>query len=191
MILSCCHDYHGVSLIRFFLGIKDEIPKATTFSFPDKLNVYNGRNGTFEKAEESISQQKIAVLEYKNKSAIYDFSSEQYFSDIRQSRIVIRGTNGEIINNTCTYLDGVAPVTFDLKRNFCGSYENLDGMYLDSIVGNGKTLYINPFKKSRLSDEEIAIATCLVKMKEYLHNDKDFYNLSDAITDTATLLNYT
>lgn len=189
--ISCCHDYHGISLIRFFLGIKDEIPKVTTFSFPDKLNVYNGRNGTFEKAEERISQQKIAILEYKNKTAVYNFSSEQYFSDIRNSRIVIRGTNGEIINDTVTYLDGTTPISFDLKRNFCGSYENLDGMYLDSIIGNGKILYKNLFTKSRLSDEEIAIATCLVKMKEYLHNNKDFYNLSDAITDTATFLNHT
>ncbi|MCQ2735389.1 MAG: Gfo/Idh/MocA family oxidoreductase [Alphaproteobacteria bacterium] len=186
--LSCCHDYHAASLIRFFLDVKDEIPKITSFSFPDKLNVMGGRNGTFEKAEERLSQQKIAVLEYKNKSAIYDFTSEQYFSDIRHSRIIIRGTNGEIINNTCTYLDGVTPVTFDLKRNFCGKNESLDGLYLDSITGNGKILYKNPFYKARLTDEEIAIATCLLKMKDYLLTGTQFYSLYDAITDVKTSL---
>lgn len=189
--LSCCHDYHAVSLIRYFLGIKDEMPKVTSFSFDDRLNVYNCRTGIIEKTILKTSKQKIAILEYKNKTAVYNFSSEQYFSDIRNSRIVIRGTNGEIINDTVTYLEGNIPMTFTLTKNESGKYENLDGFCLNEIVGNGKILYKNPFPLKRLSDEEIAIATCLIKMKEYLHNNKDFYNLSEAITDTETFLNNT
>lgn len=188
--LSCCHDYHAVSLIRYFLGIKNEIPKVTSFSLDDKLNVYNCRSGIIEKPILKTSKQKIAILEYKNKTAVYNFSSEQYFSDIRNSRIVIRGTNGEIINDTVTYLAGNKPMTFTLTRNESGKYENLDGFCLNEIVGNGKILYKNPFPLKRLSDEEIAIATCLTEMKEYLNTNKDFYNLSEAITDTATFFKH-
>ena len=186
--LSCCHDYHAVSLIRFFLGVKDKIPKVTSFDLPDKLNVYNGRNGTFKEPEEKISKHTVSVLEYGNKSAVYDFTAEQYFSDIRSSLIIIRGTNGEILNNVCTYLDGTTPMKFNLERNFCGKNENLDGMYLDSITGNGKILYKNPFDKARLTDEEIAIATCLDKMDEYIKTGTDFYPLNDALTDALTSL---
>ncbi len=186
--LSCCHDYHAISLIRFFLDIGDEIPKITTATIPDKLNVYNFRNGKFKEKEEKISTQKISVLEYNSKNAIYNFNCEQYFSDIRSSKIIIKGTNGEIVNNRCTYLENLTPITFEMHKNMMGQNENLDGMYLDSIVGNGKILYKNPYIPKRLTDEEISIATCLEKMSEYLKTNKDFYSLKEAILDSKTSL---
>lgn len=186
--LSCCHDYHAVSLIRYFLDVKNEMPTILTVTLPDKVIKYNGRGGKCEPTEIN-AQQKIAVLNYGDKSAVYDFGHEQYFSDIRSSRIVIRGTKGEIINDTCTYLDGDTPLKFDLIRNYCGANENLDGMYLDSITGNGRVLYKNPFPTVRFSDEETAIATCLIKMKEYLETGKAFYSIKDAALDFKTALN--
>lgn len=186
--LSCCHDYHAVSLIRYFLDVKNKMPTISTVTLPDRVIKYNGRGGKCEPAEIN-AQQKIAVLNYGDKSAVYDFGREQYFSDIRASRIVIRGTKGEIINDTCTYLDGDTPLKFNLIRNYCGTNENLDGMYLDSITGNGRVLYKNPFPTVRFSDEETAIATCLIKMKEYLETGKSFYTIKDAALDFKTALN--
>lgn len=183
--LSCCHDYHAISLIRYFLELNDEMPKITTVTLNDTVTRYNSRTGLTIPAEIN-SQQKIAILNYRNKTAVYDFSSAQYFSDIRNSRIIIRGTNGEIVNNTCTYLHGTTPIKFDLIRNHCGTNENLDGFYLDSISGNGTVLYKNPFLGARLTDEEIAIATCLTKMYEYLVKGNSFYPLKEAITDSET-----
>ena len=79
------------------------------------------------------------------------------------------------------------PHTFELKRNSFGSEENLDGYALLNITGNGKILYTNPFKYARLSDEEIAIATCILKMKEYTQNGTEFYNTGDAFLDNILI----
>ena len=185
--LSCCHDYHAVSLIRYFLNIANKLPEVKSIALPDTVVRYNGRNGITEPTE-ITSQQKISVMMYPNQTAIYDFNMEQYFSDIRNSRIVIRGTKGEIINDTVTYLDGTTPMKFDLIRNYCGTNESLDGMYLDAITGNGKILYRNPFRGARLTDEEIAIACCLIKMGEYIESGISFYDIKDAATDSKTAL---
>ena len=180
--LSCCHDYHAASLIRFFLGIADKVPTKTTVTLPDKLTRYNCRAGHIAPAMVD-SEEKITVLDFGTKTAIYDFNFEQYFSDIRSSRIVIRGTNGEIINNTCTYLKDGIPHSFEIKRNYFGAEESLDGFSLLNITGNGNILYTNPFKNIRYSDEDIAIATCLVKMKDYLESGLDFYSSKEAFID--------
>lgn len=184
--LSCCHDYHAASLVRFFLGIKDEKPQKTTLTLPDKLVRYNGRNGYIAPTA-TTSEQRITVLDFGTKSAVYDFNSEQYFSDIRASRIVIRGTKGEIIDNTCTYLKDGTPHSFEIKRNFYGKEESLDGFSLVGITGEGKVLFENPFKGARLSDEEIAIATCLVKMKEFKEGGEAFYTAEEAFLDYSLI----
>lgn len=180
--LSCCHDYHAASLIRFFLDIKDETPEKTTVVLPDVLNRYNCRAGIIDPCKVS-SEQKITVFKFGEKTAVYDFNFEQYFSDIRSNRIIIRGTNGEIVNNVCTYLKDGLPHSFEIKRNCYGSEESLDGFSLLNLTGNGEVLYENPFKGARLSDEDIAIATCLLKMHDYTQNGTEFYSSSNAAYD--------
>lgn len=162
--LSCCHDYHAVSLMRYFLDIKDETPEIAGTCVTDKLTRYNGRYGVTEPCEVK-TELKIAVLKYGNKTAVYNFNKEQYFSDIRASHTVIRGTKGEIADGVCTYLDGNTPKRFEVKTDI-------------------KPRYVC------LSDDEKAIAECLCKMSEYLKTGKEFYSLSDAVTDTLTALSF-
>ena len=140
------------------------------------------------KHETITTEEKFVVLRFKNKTAIYDFNYEQYFSDIRRSRILIRGTNGEILNDECTYLKDGLPHSFTLKRNSYGTNENLDGYTLVNITAEGKVLYENPFKGARLSDEEIAIATCILNMKKYLETGVPFYTLIEAANDSKMFL---
>ena len=181
--LSCCHDYHAASLIRFFLDTGFEEPEITSISLTDPVIRYNSRAGYLKSSAVIPAEEKIKIFKFKDKTAVYDFSFEQYFSDIRSSQIAIRGTNGEITNNTCTYLKYGVPQRFEIRRNAYGVEESLDGMCLFNITGNGEVLYTNPFPYSRLSDEEIAIATCLLKMKEYLDTRKEFYSVKDACFD--------
>ncbi len=184
--LSCCHFYHAASLIRFFLETGFEEPEVTTHTLNDTVTRYNSRNGYLTTPILTDSEQTIKIFKFDGKSAVYDFTYEQYFSDIRSSRIVIRGENGEIVDNTCTYLSGGVPQSFEIKRNQYGSCENLDGMCLFNIVGND-ILYTNPFPTARLSDEEIAIATCLTSMKKYLETNQEFYSVQDAAFDAQMM----
>ncbi len=185
--LSCCHDYHAASLIRFFLDTGFELPRVTAVTLPDPVTRYNGRGGIAASPAVVQAEESIRILQFRDKTAVYDFSREQYFSDIRASRIVIRGERGEIVDNTCTYLEGGIPQRFTLRRGTCGSEENLDGFSLLRITGNGRVLYKSPFPGARLSDEEIAVATCLVKMKAYADGKGVFYSVKDAAFDCRLL----
>ena len=182
--LSCCHDYHAASLIRFFLDTGDEMPETSSFTLPDTVTRYNSRGGLLKEPQTVTAEEKFVVLRFKDKTALYDFNYEQYFSDIRASRIVIRGTNGEILNNECTYLKDGLPHSFSLQRNSYGANESLDGFTLVNITAEGNVVYENPFKGARLSDEEIAIATCLLNMKKYLETGTPFYSIKDAALDS-------
>ena len=186
--LSCCHDYHAASLIRFFLGTGDEMPEASSFTLPDTVTRYNSRISLLNEPLTVTAEEKFVVLRFKNKTALYDFNYEQYFSDIRRSRILIRGTNGEILNDECTYLKDGLPHSFTLQRNSYGTNESLDGFTLVNITADGNVVYENPFKDARLSDEEIAIATCLLNMKKYLETGIPFYSLQEAALDSKIFL---
>ena len=186
--LSCCHDYHAASLIRFFLGTGDEMPEGFSFTQSDTVTRYNSRVGLLKEPQTVTSDEKFAFLKFKSKTAVYDFNYEQYFSDIRRSRILIRGTNGEILNNECTYLKNGIPHSFTLRRNSYGTNESLDGFTLVNIIAEGKVLYENPFKGARLSDEEIAIATCLLNMQKYLETRIPFYTLKESALDSKIFL---
>ena len=51
-------------------------------------------------------------------------------------------------------------------------------MFLDQCV------YKNPFYPARMNDDEIAVASCLEKMKTYVETGEDFYPLREAAQDT-------
>ncbi len=183
--LSCCHDYHAVSLIRHFLKVGNSMPRVKSIEFSEEITLYNSRAGYIDPTKKDSSH-TLALLDFDGKTALYDFVKDQYFSDIRHKRIVIRGDKGELFNDTCTYLQDGRVRCFKLERIGRGANGNLDGLYLDSIVGEGRILYQNPFYKARLTDEEIAIATCLVKMDNYLKIGLPFYSVEDAALDAKT-----
>ena len=58
-------------------------------------------------------------------------------------------------------------------------------MFLESMV------YENPFYPARLNDDEIAVASCLVAMKEYVETGKEFYPLREALQDAGELFRRT
>ena len=60
---------------------------------------------------------------------------------------------------------------------------NLEGYYHKGILAGSEWVYRNPFAPARLTDDEIAVATCLDKMAHYAAGGPDFYSLAEASHD--------
>jgi len=182
--ISFTNSYHAISLMRKFLGLHFENAKITAARF--KVPGYPGfsRQGNPAKEEIVMRDQTIAVFNFGNKTGIYDFEADQHRSWIRSQQVLIKGTKGEINNTSIQYLkDYLTPIKSDFKRVNIGENENLEGYGLKGIIADGEWQYVNPFLNSRLSDDEIAVASCIVKMSEYIRGGKSFYSLADASQD--------
>ena len=130
------------------------------------------------------TNQTISEFDFGDRFGIFDFSDAQYFSWIRSPRLLVRGEHGEINNNEVRYLlDFKSPITLDLRRDDTGQNGNLEGFYHRGILAGAEWVYRNPFPRARLSDDEIAVATCLKKMAAYAGGGPDFYSLAEASQD--------
>ena len=182
--VSVAHGYHGISLIRKFLGIGYENVAIRAFEFSSPLIAGPDRSGPPSEEKRKQSLQKIAYLQFGQKHAVFDFTPDQYFSWIRSHRLLVRGERGEINNLDSCYLDDFrTPVRIRFERSDAGQAGNLEGYYHKGYSAGGQEWYQNPFAHGRLSDEEIAVATCLGSMGRYLETGESFYSLAEASQD--------
>lgn len=182
--ISAAHDYHGISLMRRFLGVTYEEAEIRAFTFQSPIIKGPGRHGGPEREELADSRQTIASFHFPGKLGMYDFTSDQYFSWIRSPRILIRGEKGEIVHDQVkALLDYQTPVELELRRIQTGAGGNLEGFYLKAIALGEEQVYRNPFIPGRLADDEIAVATCLEKMGRYAAGGAPFYSLQEASQD--------
>lgn len=182
--ISACHGYHAMSLMRRFMGLTYENAVITTHSFKSPLVKGPDRDGDPKSEKTIISEQAIAMLDFGEKLGIYDFDGEQYFSWIRGLRLNVRGEKGEITDNIIRYLkDYLTPVEIELNRMNAGENGNLEGYYLKGIMAGEQWVYKNPFIPGRLTDDEIAVATCLIKMDAYVKGGPELYSLAEASQD--------
>jgi predicted dehydrogenase len=183
--VSVCHGYHGISLIRRLLGIGYEPAKIAARTFPEVVVGGPDRNG-HPPTEERLDRQSqlVAHLDFGDKQAVFDFVGSMYHSSIRSHRMLVRGPRGEINSNDVRYLEDFrTPIEYRLRRVDAGQTGNLDGHFLQGVLGGSEWLYRNPFPFARLMDDEIAIAECMWKMGEYAHGGPDFYSLAEASQD--------
>lgn len=180
--VSVCHWYHAMSLIRRFMGLKFENATISTHSFKFPL-IQNPEKGEL-KGKLVDSNQVFAMLDFDGKLGVYDFTYDQYFSWIRTLRLTVRGTEGEIVDNQVRYLENqCTPVELELRRLNAGENGNLEGYYLKGILAGAEWVYENPYIPGRITDDEIAIASCLEKMDIYAKGGPEFYSLAEASQD--------
>jgi predicted dehydrogenase len=183
--VSVCHGYHGISLIRKFLGVGFEPATISAKKLPETVIGGPDRNGR-PPVEERVDRQNqlVAHLDFGRCQAVFDFVGSMYHSYIRSHRILIRGTRGEINFDRVRYLrDFQTPIDFEFRRADMGHTGNLDGHFLQGILAGESWAYRNPFPFARLMDDEIAIAACLQGMAEYSKGGPDFYSLAEACQD--------
>ncbi|MEM7119400.1 MAG: Gfo/Idh/MocA family oxidoreductase, partial [Chloroflexota bacterium] len=182
--ISVAHAYHGISLMRRYLGIGYENATITAKNFDSTIVDGPGRDGPPAKAKIVETQQRIAWFDFGSKSGVFDFTGDQYFSYIRGQRVLVRGERGELVDETAVYLqDHVTPIHVCFERHSSGINGNLEGHHLKGIQAGTEWVYTNPLAPARLSDEEIAVGTCLLRMAEVADGGPDFYSLREACQD--------
>lgn len=168
--VSSTHGYHAVSMMRGFLECGYEPTEVNAQNFSAPLINPLLRDAWNEDLSPAPRTTTIATIDFGDgKSGLYNFVENQWHNQLRHRRIVIRGSAGEIVDNQLAALvTGPAIVDSEFRRYQLGYDLNLDGFDTEHISLNGKVLYKNPFIGLRLMDEEIAIATMMVAMKDWI-----------------------
>lgn len=182
--LSACHGYHGISLIRRFLGIGAEQATVTARRFSSPIIQGPGRDGPPRAEQMTQSDQLLAAFDFGDRLGILDFTPDQYFSYIRGQRLLVRGERGEIIDDKAVYLkDHLSSIHVAFTRRSAGPDGNLEGNYLKGIQAGEQWWYRNPVLPAELSDDEIAVADLLLRMAEYVRGGEEAYSLAEACQD--------
>ena len=183
--ISSLHGYHGVSIIRRYLGVG--YGNCTIYGKRYRYDVTEtyGREGMCFDGEISSCPRDRLTFEFDNgTTAFFDFSDPaQYHSFIRTRQLTVQGVRGEIDDLTIRYLTKEnVPVTAELNRIDLGVYGNQEWAHFAIMLGE-KFLYRCPFANARMNDDEIAVASCLAGMKEYINTGVPFYPLEEAVQD--------
>ena len=184
--LSSTHGYHAVSIMRGFLQSGFEPTTITTRQFEAPLVDPLSRNGFNADLSPKNAKTTISLIDFgSGKSGVYNFVDNQWHNQLRHRRIVVRGSRGEIVDDSVIRLvEGPAITTSRIKRYQLGYDLNLDGYDTEHLSFDGKVVFKNPFTGLRFMDEEIAIATLMAQMADWINgNAKAPYPLNEACQD--------
>jgi predicted dehydrogenase len=157
------HLYHAVSLVRGLLGVdmEDLTVSARAFSAPllDPL----GADGWRPVAGPEPRTRTIATLDFGGgRHGLYDFTDNQWRNPLLARRIAVRGTTGELVDDHLVRMvEPETPVESHLVYRRLGIDLNLEGNELDHVSLDGRVLYRNPFRGTRLSEDDIGVAAIL------------------------------
>ena len=182
--VSVGHGYHGISVMRRFLGITFENVNIQALKFCYRLVGGFTREGPREKEELIETEQQFLWFDFGDRLGLIDFDTEQYMSRFLNDRVLVRGERGEITNNDIVFLkDFRTSIKAQFVRHSTGIGANLQGNFLEGIQVGEEWVYANPFAPAALSDEEIAVGTSLLKMGQYVRKGVEFYSLAEACQD--------
>lgn len=183
-VISCAHDYHGISLMRKFLNITTENVTIRAMRFDCETIEGAGRQGPPDSERMIKVPRDMAWFDFGDRLGVYDFTTDQYHHEIRSHHIAVRGVRGEIVDQRVQYLKDVkTPIYQSFERVNKGEHGQVEGYYLKGFILADDWVYENPFLPARLYDDEIAIAECLVRMGQYVHGAAAFYGLAEASQD--------
>ena len=189
--ISSTHQYHAMALIRSFLGagLGSAVVQGNRFRAPllDPLD----RNGWAADPGPREAATTIASVDFGGVGmGLYDFTDNQWHNRLRSRRLVIRGSHGEIVDDTVTRWAGPERILRSPLLRWQSGYDlDLEGYDSESIVLDGEELWRNPFLGLRLSDEEIAILTLLVATAAWSRQEgPPPYPLAEACHDHALAL---
>jgi predicted dehydrogenase len=183
--VSSTHLYHAVSMIRGLLGAGFEPVRVHAQRFTAPLVDPLTREGWTGDGAAKDATTTLATLDFDGGSGLYDFTDNQWHNRLRQRRIVIRGSHGEIADDTVVrWVDERTILRSEIVRAQLGQDLNLDGHDTELFSFDGAVLYRNPFLGLRLMDEEIAIASILTATAAWVRDQGPApYPLAEACQD--------
>lgn len=160
--VSSTHGYHAVALIRSFLGAGFGPATVTAHRHVAPLLDPEDRSGWHADPQVCDARTTLAVLDLPEGTGLYDFTDNQWHNRLLHRRILIRGTRGEIQDDSVLHLpEPRTIVRSSIERHQLGYDLDLDGFDTSHLTFEGSVVHRNPFLGARLADEEIAIATLM------------------------------
>jgi hypothetical protein len=186
--VASTHLYHAVSMIRTFLdaGLDDAVVHARQFTAPllDPLTPSGWRPDATEEPRTTT----IATIDFgRGRMGLYDFVDNQWWNPARARRLVVRGSVGEIVDDTVVRLvEPTVPVTSRLEYRRTGVDMNLEGNDVVHVSFDGRVVYRNPWVGTRLSEDDLAVASILQAQGAFARGEgPNPYRLADACQDHA------
>lgn len=152
--------YHAVALLRSLLGAGSGPTEVRAVSSESLLADPLSRAGWSDPVEMRPLRTTVATVDFGTATGLYDFTETQTRNPLRSSRVVVRGTLGEVVDERVVRVLGPGTVvTSRLERRQTGAHEDFEVLDLDHVALDGEVVYRNPHPGARLSDEEIAVAS--------------------------------
>ncbi|MCM3695144.1 Gfo/Idh/MocA family protein [Microbacterium oleivorans] len=183
--VSSTHLYHATSMIRAFLsaGMAEATVSARTFTAPlvDPLSPA-GWSDDLDPKERTTT---IATLDFGDgRMGLYDFVDNQWWNPILSRRIVLRGSHGELVDDAARRFEGAEVITSPITYRRTGVDLNLEGNDVVSAAFEGRIVYRNPWAGTRLSEDDIAVASLLELTGQWARGDgPEPYPLAEACQD--------
>ena len=160
--VASTHLYHATSLMRGFLdvGREETVVNARTFSAPlaDPLTF----DGWVADPQPEPKTTTIATLDFGDgRMGLYDFVDNQWWNPLLSRRIVIRGSLGEIADDTVTHLTDEGVIVSPISYRRTGIDMNLEGNEVVTASFEGRIVWRNEWVGTRLSEDDLAVADLL------------------------------
>ena len=160
--VSSTHDYHAVSIMRGFVGAGYGPVRVSAVRFSAPLSNPLLRDRWNEDDSPQPASTILATVDFGRASGLYDFTDNQWHNQLRLRRILVRGSLGEIQDDTVVHLSAPRSIVKStLWRSQLGHDVNFDGYDTEHFSFEGQVVWRNPFLGARLMDDEIAIGSMM------------------------------
>ncbi len=179
--LSAAHDYHGFSLIKKMLKTEGQGYTVRGQKIKSPVIMTDSRGSAlYDGALKTADRDILHITFDSGKTAVYDFSGTQYHSYIRARNLIVRGSRGEWNGRTILGLTPEnEPTRTALMPDIPARYRCLDNTALRDL----RKVWQNELTLETAQDE-FAIASMLLDMREFIAGGPSPYPLISALEDS-------
>jgi predicted dehydrogenase len=171
--VASTHGYHAVAMMRGLLGVGIGPVAVTARKFDAPLLDPLGPDGWRTPDQPVGRETTVGVLGFgPSQTGVYNFVANQWWNPLRPPRLVVRGERGEICDYSAVrWVDGHGPVASKIIARRSGIDLNLEGNALESLQFDGQVLYRNHWAASRMSEDDVAVASQLAAMAAWTRGE--------------------